>query len=616
MSESDKMQRLEAFRSRNHSLRLSASRVSAMAGFHPFAVLPELLMTLVYQGGQELLQHDARLLGIQIRSEEAILMELASKASKSTANALQSALDVKKGKRVLDTVHVADQVKQKVLKEAKSSKKLNPKEMKLLQEGVRSSVDTGYGTYHEDAALDLYERQCGWEVRDRNASIMAWPFAKAEDVADVQSDQMTVVPMSEAKTARTFTENAVRDSKKSKASSAATVTAKANGEPSDDELMKESSEEQRDSDTAMTDMVGASEAKAHDSDGENTPPSTQVLSSDQEESEPDECIGDVKVLENKLVADAGATENTDSATLSLPPLPVRPFFTIYGAVDGIRDELWCPPSDNNTETSAFDEEWQLRQIIVECKHRMRKTFHSPPLYDQIQTTAYCLMYNVDDADIVQVMRKPKPRTTRKVQKTCATNSAADRKAEKLAKSDSKDDIAAPETDGQNSAPAEIENETAISTYVRNTDSCSNETGDRRSTTELKDDKNGEAAQAPSETSEPVASNTEVATTSGDNAKQKTEDEKKEPSTTVEIDVKRVSLDDPLLQHRRNWNDIVLPRLRSFVEAVYRVRGDDSKRYRLLAVMSDPTGNLLEAWNIVHEECPWLKDCDTAFRRDY
>ena len=88
------------------------------------------------------------------------------------------------------------------------------------------------------------------------------------------------------------------------------------------------------------------------------------------------------------------------------------------------------------------------------------------------------------------------------------------------------------------------------------------------------------------------------------------------ATSIEIDIKRVSLDDPLLQHRRNWNDVILPRLRSFVEAVYRIRSNDTRRYQLLTAMSNPTGNLLEAWNILHEECPWLKDCDTAFYRDY
>jgi hypothetical protein len=195
----DRMERLRAFRARDHSLRLSASRISALAGFHPFACLPEIMMNLVYQGGQELLQHDANLLGIEMRSEESILTELATKAGQKTVRLLKTALDVKHGKRVLDTVHIAHQVKKKVLEEAENSKKLNPEELKVLKEGVRSSVDTGYGTYHEDEALNMYERQCGWEVRERNTAVMAWPFAKAEDLcSDLRMEQLTVAPISEA----------------------------------------------------------------------------------------------------------------------------------------------------------------------------------------------------------------------------------------------------------------------------------------------------------------------------------------------------------------------------------------------------------------------------------
>jgi hypothetical protein len=420
MAESDgRMERLEAFRTRNHSLRVSASRISAMTGFHPFAVLPELLMTLVYQGGQELLEHDARLLGIQIRSEEAVLMELANKASTSTATALKSALQVKKGKRVLGTVHVADQVKEKVLKEAKSSKKLNAEEMKTLQEGVRSSVDTGFGTCHEEEALDLYERQCGWEVRERNATIMAWPFCKAGD---------TVAPMSEATRARTLT---------SVASSATAATSTSIGDNDDNISMNDN--------TSVTDTgasnVSADEQQGDDSGGaasivepdhsdENTPPSIQASSCEKDDcgSASDKSATNVKVPETKDAANVNATERPASVASSS-----RPFFTIYGAVDGIRDELWCPPSGNsNNDTTMIEEEWKLQQVIVECKHRMRRSFHSPPLYDQIQTTAYCLMYQVDDADIVQVMRNPKPSSTSKVQKINGEETVAGSKPKAMA----------------------------------------------------------------------------------------------------------------------------------------------------------------------------------------
>jgi hypothetical protein len=300
---------------------------------------------------------------------------------------------VKKGKRVLDTVHVADQVKEKVLKEAKSSKKLNAEEMKTLQEGVRSSVDTGFGTCHEEEALDLYERQCGWEVRERNATIMAWPFCKAGD---------TVAPMSEATRARTLT---------SVASSATAATSTSIGD-NDDNTMNDntsvtdtggsntSSDEQQGDDSG-----GAASIVEPDHSDENTPPSIQASSCEKDDcgSASDKSAANVKIPETKDAANVNATERPASdASSSSRDHNTRPFFTIYGAVDGIRDELWCPPSGNsNNDTTMIEEEWKLRQVIVECKHRMRRSFHSPPLYDQIQTTAYCLMYQVDDADIVE-----------------------------------------------------------------------------------------------------------------------------------------------------------------------------------------------------------------------
>ena len=84
-----------------------------------------------------------------------------------------------------------------------------------------------------------------------------------------------------------------------------------------------------------------------------------------------------------------------------------------------------------------------------------------------------------------------------------------------------------------------------------------------------------------------------------------------------MSVIRLDLDDPVWQPRMLWHSLVLPRLRSFVDAVYEIRRDDSKRYRLLRAVAIASGDvaLLEpAWSMLHHECPWLVDCDTAFYR--
>ena len=91
-----------------------------------------------------------------------------------------------------------------------------------------------------------------------------------------------------------------------------------------------------------------------------------------------------------------------------------------------------------------------------------------------------------------------------------------------------------------------------------------------------------------------------------------------PEESVEIVVSRVSLGDRLIMnHQRNWHSIILPRLRSFVDAVYRVRGNDELRKLLLEVIAseEQTGYATTVcWDMLHAECPWLKDCDTALHR--
>ena len=90
---------LADFQNSTHSLRINVSELAACAGFHPFKSLPKLLMEHIYQGrrGQALLQHDAKLLNLQLVDEEAALRELAQKAGDATQKALKKALEIKKG---------------------------------------------------------------------------------------------------------------------------------------------------------------------------------------------------------------------------------------------------------------------------------------------------------------------------------------------------------------------------------------------------------------------------------------------------------------------------------------------------------------------------------------
>jgi hypothetical protein len=88
--------------------------------------------------------------------------------------------------------------------------------------------------------------------------------------------------------------------------------------------------------------------------------------------------------------------------------------------------------------------------------------------------------------------------------------------------------------------------------------------------------------------------------------------------TIDIFVSRMTLQDQVMNHRHHWHTIILPRLRSFVDAVYQVRADDDARKLLLEVVAneEQTGYATHvSWDILHRHCPWLQDCDTALRRN-
>ena len=151
----------------------------------------------------------------------------------------------------------------------------------------------------------------------------------------------------------------------------------------------------------------------------------------------------------------------------------------------------------------------------------------PPLYDVIQTCLYCHMYNTEEADLIQVVR-------------------------------------------------------------------------RKMGTGKSEEKENEVAK--------------------ENKSDDEKDDGKAQSEDMKITVTRVSLNDPIHNHSHHWRATLLPRLSSFVDAVYSLRRDDGKRYRLLMALvqlqqEEASGKSEEeAWRVLWEECPWLVHCDTSFGR--
>ena len=483
----------DKFKRRRDSLRLSASSVAALAGFHPYSNLPKLLMDLVYQGplGQLLLKHDAKLLNIEMISEEAALRQLVKKAGSEVKNAFQHAIDVSKGRASVRSVQDANILKENIMSKVKESANLSKGEVKQLEEATRYNVNTGFGKDHEDDALNLYEKQCGWEVRCRNEDLKCWNFRKDLDGNIVSSEP--------AQSYSSATLERRKDDSSPRISEVITI-----GSGDDDGEKREQTDSNATTHTDEKDAIkrGRSLSEAIDIDSQ----------------EP------IKVVSGKSTSSTEASNCTAQASNPKKLKRDKPFFSILGVADGMRDELYHNPQSAHTASSndgfGDDDNWDLRQVVIECKHRMKNAFNPPPIYDQIQTVVYCMMYDTTEGEIVQVVRDK----------------------------------------------------------GRGTTSTNGDTVDK-----------------------------------GLDSKKDTKDTARKTQRTI-ITSSRVSLDDDIMQHRNNWHAIILPRLESFVTAVYNVRSSDDKRYRMIraAAVASSGGDESDYWQILLEECSWLKECDISF----
>jgi len=205
-TQTDINEQLYNFQYSPYYLRIPASSVAGLCGLHPYQNLPQLLFDYVYQGytGQLLLQQDAHLLGLTLvdakSHEQETMLNLASAASKETKDLVKQVLEVSEGKRKINSVDEVQSIQKQIKTQATKAKeegKLSKKQVESLVEASRGHVSTGFGTCHEDEALDVYEKRIGCTVRERNEALMEWRF---ERVFDTNSELgVTAIPMGDAK---------------------------------------------------------------------------------------------------------------------------------------------------------------------------------------------------------------------------------------------------------------------------------------------------------------------------------------------------------------------------------------------------------------------------------
>jgi len=644
------------------TVRFSASDVAAMAGVHPYKNLAQLLHRLVYQGrtGALVLELDAQTLGLQLLDhEEEIWKVLATKAGTKTQQALQQVLTGQTCKSVQEAV----QVQQRVAREAQASGKLSAAELNVLSEASRHTTYTRFGTDHEDNALNACRDKWGWDITERNAEIMEWPFRRkeletvaatggdlivtAEPIQDAKpvylkrksmddvEDTYEIIKSATARNKRKRTqdrdqsivdltncdkvnkENILEDFKQAlRDAAAAEVTTKAttNATPDSKAPQKETSQTPSSSlSRRVVELVSSPLLFLGSWLGKQQPNATTALATVANDKHPlspttiltavatkkralsPTTIGEEAASSNNSLQEAVRTKISIKSQNQHQKYDENPFFVIRGAVDGIREELQVIPSTTATSTDAFgDDEWFLNRIVVELKHRMNRIYHTPPLYEQIQAVVYCFMYNVDGADIVQVMRR---------QEQSPVAKGKNRNGAKRAPPENE------KTSNKNAIHAVKAHEAPMSTKIteyanRSKAGIPGCLGVSASSQKAAIRQIGESKSETEQIVPPPESHQQQRT-------QGRPIQKRE----LKMQFDRVSLEDPILRHRQNWQQIILPRLASFAEAVYAIRRDDSKRYRLLLACSDALGELEhDAWALLYEECPWLKSCDTAFNR--
>jgi len=494
MTDDEKFIEFDKFKRRKDSLRLSASSISAMAGFHPYQNLAKLLMDLVYQGsvGRLLLEHDAKILGMELISDEQALKQIARKAG--LTQVIQQAIDIAKGKEKVKHIQDATKVKSNILELVKTNPNLSVGEKKQLSEATRSGVNTGFGNEHEDNALDLYETECGYTVECRNEDLKCWKF-------------------------------------------------------------------QRNNDRIVSSMG---------------PPESWLYQNHQKKED-----------HNLQKIDALSKNNNESN---------KPFFFIVGVADGIRDEFY-PLTDDD------DNNWDLRKVVVECKHRMKRAFAVPPIYDQIQTVLYCMMYGTSEGEIIQVVRNNKNNNSNKPPKEVRTTTTETNGG------------AVDETSSDETLKEEEEQAATMEATYTKKEAKTLEPKEEVKTTEPQSTKKqGEKKIAKNAGEIIISDKAEAPSSLVVVSKKKEAISKQQPSTSTSITIHRISLDDPVMKHGTNWYETILPRVASFVDAVYSVRRDDDKRYRLIraSAIASSGGDVSAYWEILFHECPWLVDCDTAY----
>ena len=148
-------------------VRISVSKVAAIAGLHPFLEeeeLHDLVVASVYQS-KDLLEHDRMTLGLSMLCDDDVtavalqcLAASEDEAIRALGTSITGVLAERSSTNVMEAVQGLNKQATSLVETACSRGAFSDATAKVLRNAIRTSINTDFGNRQEDAAIKLYER--------------------------------------------------------------------------------------------------------------------------------------------------------------------------------------------------------------------------------------------------------------------------------------------------------------------------------------------------------------------------------------------------------------------------------------------------------------------------
>lgn len=517
-------------------LRISCSDIAAATGFHPWAKLDELFEKYLYQDLDELLVQDAENLDTEFLTTEQEVQKILQKIDAQEKGALNELDAATKDGSVLNNNSKAEEMIKQIQELMKSSGVLN----KISTTELKLVENEFRGRVRKNYGIN-----CENKSLDKYEEIIGFPVGDR----NLEIIKMKVMPLDEGSSGGGRISRAV--------------------------TMKQEEEETEASVDAFSVLLNGS----------------RKLSQDQAQA-----------------AQQGGIKRRRTVT--------KPSFLLVGRVDGISHQLDLRNDDPTQWNRAL-------RVVVEMKSRVRGISSPPPLYEQIQLVSYMIMLECDCGDLVQaVARASIPSREERVETTVTTSTIEGDGSSTTAMSVSTSHVSVTVQEGCSSEGCGSEGcsgaFTTVSSATTTTVSARQAGGSQTTVASTMQFSVGCSITADDESHR--KSNNSVGSSAGgvinelsvevDQQSQPQPPQQTRPSrprrtdaTTLyaeeDFQVNRVMLDGPPFYHRKYWDIVVMPRLRTFRDAVYTMRCDDALRYAYL--MSTTEAKLQMLQNL----CPYF-----------